>query len=346
MKKGWVILSMVLVLVLLFAVGCGGSKTGQENKPAESQGPAKQESRVIKVAHVVNEQDPYHVAALKFKELVEAKTAGNIKVEVYPNAVLGDERTLLEGMQVGTIDMGVITNGPVANFLPKIAVFEMPFLFSKREDAYAVLDGPIGQNILKELESVKLKGLAYAERGFRNLTNSKRPVLTPADVKGLKLRVMQNPVYIDLFNTLGANAVPMAWPEALTALQQGTIDGQENPVNVAYAFKLYETQKHLSMTRHTYAPALFVMSLDVFNKNFTPETQQILVEAAKEAGKYVRNWIAENEEKQLKEVEEKGLQVHYPELAPFKEAVKPVYQKYSDRFGNLISEIEAQLSKK
>ena len=193
---------------------------------------------------------------------------------------------------------------------------------------------------------MKLKGLAYAERGFRNLTNSKRPVLAPADVKGLKIRVMQNPVYIDLFNTLGANAVPMAWAEALTALQQGTIDGQENPVNVAYAFKLFETQKYFSMTRHTYAPALFVMSLDVFNKNFTPETQKILVDAAKEAAAHQRNWIAENEARQLKEIEAKGMQISYPDLAPFREAAKPVYLKYSDRFGNLITEIEAQLGKK
>lgn len=346
LKKGWVLLAVLLVLALTFAAGCGGTKTGQDTKPAEPKGPAKQEARVIRLAHVVNEQDPYHVAAMKFKEIVEAKTAGNVKVEIFPNAVLGDERTLLEGMQMGTVDMGIITNGPVANFLPKIAVFEMPFLFSKREDAYAVLDGPIGQNILKELETVKLKGLAYAERGFRNLTNSKRPVLAPADVKGLKIRVMQNPVYIDLFNTLGANAVPMAWAEALTALQQGTIDGQENPVNVAYAFKLFETQKYFSMTRHTYAPALFVMSLDVFNKNFTPETQKILVDAAREAAAHQRNWIAENEARQLKEIEAKGMQISYPDLAPFREAAKPVYQKYSDRFGNLITEIEAQLGKK
>lgn len=126
-------------------------------------------------------------------------------------------------------------------------MFELPFLFPSPEAAYAVLDGPIGRELLDELERVQLKGLAYAERGFRNLTNDVRPVYTPQDVAGLKVRVMENPVYIDTFQTLGANTVPMAWTEALTAMQQGTIDGQENPINVIYSFRLYEPQRYLSI---------------------------------------------------------------------------------------------------
>jgi tripartite ATP-independent transporter DctP family solute receptor len=153
-------------------------------------------------------------------------------------------------MQIGTVDMGIITNGPVANFVEEIAVFELPFLFPSPEAAYSVLDGAIGKEILASLERVQLKGLAYAERGFRNLTNNVHAVNVPADMEGLKIRVMENPVYIDTFKALGANAVPMAWTEALTAMQQGTIDGQENPINVIYSFKLYEPQKYLSMTRH------------------------------------------------------------------------------------------------
>ena len=190
--------------------------------------------------------------------------------------------TLLEGMQIGTVDMGVITNGPVANFVEEMAVFELPFLFSSPEEAYAVLDGPIGQELLDKLSEVNLKGLAYAERGFRNLTNSERPVSHPDDIDGLRVRVMENPVYVDTFRELGANAVPMAWTEALTAMQQGTIDGQENPVNVVHSFKLNETQNYMTMSRHTYAPAIFVMGMPVWNR--LPEAAQgVIKQAAQEA---------------------------------------------------------------
>ena len=175
----------------------------------------------LRLAHVVNEQDGFHIAATKLEELVEERTDGKVNIEIFPNASLGDERTLLEGMQIGTVDMGVITNGPVANFVEEMAVFELPFLFPSPEAAYSVLDGPIGQELLDKLADVNLKGLAYAERGFRNLTNSERAVNSPEDLDGLRIRVMENPVYTDTFRELGANAIPMAWTEALTAMQQG-----------------------------------------------------------------------------------------------------------------------------
>lgn len=326
---------MMVFIVLLsgFLIGC--NKTTPQ--PGTTVPDEVVEVTEIKLGHVVNEGDGFHIAALKFKELVEAKT-DKYEISIYPNAVLGDERTLIEGMQLGTIDMGVITNGPIANFLPEIAVFEMPFLFSSAEEAYKILDGSIGQDMLKKLETVNLKGLAFAERGFRNLTNSKRPVLEPADIKGLKVRVMENPVYIDTFTTLGANTVPMAWTEALTALQQGTIDGQENPINVIYSFKLYETQKYLSLTRHAYAPATFLMSKALFD-SFAPDIQQIVLEAAQEAAEYGRNWNAEQMAEQLKALEANGMEISEPDLSVFQEAVKPVYAKYADRFGKVLEDI-------
>ena len=180
-------------LFVLAVAGCGSAKP--DAKPAAA--PAQPQVKTIKLAHVVNEKDPYHITALKFKELVEAKSQGKIKVEVFPNASLGDERALIEGMQMGTVHAGVITNGPIGNFLPELAVFEMPFLFANEAEAYKVLDGPVGQKMLAKFETINLKGLAFAERGFRNLTNSKRPVRTPADAAGLKIRVMENPVFID-----------------------------------------------------------------------------------------------------------------------------------------------------
>ncbi|MGO2132391.1 MAG: TRAP transporter substrate-binding protein [Halomonas sp.] len=297
----------------------------------------------LRLAHVVNEQDGFHLAAEKFEELVQERSEGKIDVELYPNASLGDERTLLEGMQIGTVDMGVITNGPVANFLEEMAVFELPFLFPSPEAAYEVLDGEIGQELLGRLSEVNLVGLAYAERGFRNLTNSEQPVTTPDDIDGLRIRVMENPVYVDTFRELGANAVPMAWTEALTAMQQGTIDGQENPVNVIHSFKLYETQDHLTLSRHTYAPAIFVMGMPTWNK--LPEAAQaVLKQAAQEAAEYERQINAEMEAEQLAELTDAGMQiVDQPDIAAFQQAVAPVYEKYGEQFGDYLPRIQEAL---
>ena len=296
MNKKNALFLLSLLLVVVFAVaGCGGAEKKPEAKPAA--GP-----QIIKLAHVVNEKDGFHIAALKFKELVEARTKGAVKVEVFPNASLGDERTLIEGMQIGTVAMGVITNGPVANFLPEIAAFEMPFMFASPEEAYKVLDGAVGKKVLDKLDAINLKGLAYAERGFRNLTNSKKVVKTPADMAGLKIRVM------------------------------------ENPVNVIYSFKLNETQKYLTLTRHSYSPALFLMSKKVYG-SFNKETQDILVKAAQEAAVHERKWNAEQMSEQLKALKDKGMQITEPDVAAFQAAVKPVYDKYGPKFGTLLEDI-------
>ncbi len=301
-------------------------------------GLGKAQGRVYRLGHVVNEKDGFHVAAVKFKELVEKHSKGRIKIQIFPNAVLGDERTLLEGLQMGSVDFAIITSGPISNFAPKFAVVDMPFLFKDAQTAYKVLDGPIGKELLKELEKANLKGLAFAERGFRNLTNNKRPIYKPSDVKGLKIRVMQNPVYVSTFRALGANAVPMAWGDCLTALQQGTIDGQENPINVIYAFKIYETQKYLAMTRHTYAPAVIMTGLNLWKK-FSPEDQKLLLQCAQEAAEYERQWNTNQESKQLEFIKSKGMVVTYPNIKAFQKAVKPVYDKYRPILGEYIDRI-------
>jgi len=286
----------------------------------------------IKLAHVVNEQDAFHLAATKFKELTEKYTNGEVKVTIFPNAVLGDERTLLERMKMGIVDAGIITSGPFVNFVPQFGVVDMPFLFRDAEHAYKVLDGPIGDKLFADLEPQGWKGLAWAERGFRNLTNNKRPINKPEDVAGLKIRLMQNPIYVDSFKALGANAVPMAWTEALTALQQHTIDGQENPLNVIVSFKLYESQKYLAITRHAYAPAPIIMSMMTWKK-LTPAQQTAVLKAAREAAQYERDYDNQNEAGWLKELADKGMVITRPDLSAFLKAVKPVYDTYSDKFG-------------
>lgn len=218
----------------------------------------------------------------------------------------------------------------------------MPFLFSSNEDAYKILDGDIGQELLGKLEGANLKGLAYAERGFRNLTNSVRPVKTAADIAGLKIRVMENEVYTATFKALGVNAVPMAWSEALTALQQSTIDGQENPVNVLYSYKLWETQKYCTMTRHAYASAIITMSLDVFN-SLPADVQQVFLDAAQQAAEYERQWVADNEATQLQALKDGGMEiVEDPDIASFQAAVQSVYDSYP-QYADYLSSIKAEL---
>jgi len=289
----------------------------------------------IKFAHVVNEKDAFHVAAEKFKLPWSSGCLGALTVTIFPNAKLGDERTLLERMKMGIVDAGIITNGPIINFVPSFGVIDLPFLFRDPKHAYKVLDGSIGQKLMADLESQGWKGLAFGERGFRNLTNSKRTVSKPDDVKGLKIRVMQNPVYVDSFKALGANAVPMAWTEVLTALQQGTVDGQENPLNVIMAFKLYESQKYLSITRHAYAPAPIIMSMGTWKK-LTPAQQELVKKAAQEAAEHERAWDNKMEADWLKELKAKGMIVATPDLRPFQKAVQPVYDQYTAKYGKAL----------
>ncbi len=335
MKK---ILATVFVCAMTAAFAFAGGQAEGTSESLETMNPM-----TVRLAHVVNEQDGFHVAAEKFKELVESRTDGKITINIFPNAQLGDERTLLESMQLGTVDMGVITNGPVSGFLPEIAVFELPFLFATPEEAYQILDGPIGQELLRELETVNLKGLAYAERGFRNLTNSVRPVQSPSDMRGLRIRVMENPVYVDTFQALGANTVPMAWTETLTALQQRTIDGQENPINVIYSFRLYEPQQYLSLTRHTYSPALIVMGLGLWNR-MPADVQQILTESAQEAAEYERQWNADMAAEQLEALKANGMQViENPDVAAFQNQIQSVYARYGAEFGEYLDRIQAEL---
>ena len=189
------------------------------------------------------------------------------------------------------------------------------------------------------MESSGLKGIAYSESGFRNLTNNVKPIQTAADLNGLKLRVMENDVYTASFKAMGVNADPMAWADALTALQQGTVDGQENPVNVIYSYKLWESQKYATLDRHSYSTAIITMSANLFN-SLDAETQQIFLDAAQEAAEFERAWVAEQEADQLQAMKDNGMEViEDPDLDSFKEAVQPVYEQY-DQYADYVSRIQ------
>ncbi|HQC71021.1 MAG TPA: TRAP transporter substrate-binding protein [Sedimentibacter sp.] len=312
-------IALALIVVMVLGTACGQTV---DNPPTSA------EPTVIKLGMTINEQDSFYVCATKFSELVEERTNGAYDIQLFPNSSLGDERTMLESMQMGTLDSGIITSGPFVNFVPEFGVLDLPFLFPDNASAYKVLDGEIGKEILSKLEDHDLKGLAYAERGFRNLTNSVRPVRTAEDIKDLKIRVMENEVYLSAFKAMDVNAVPMAWTEALTALQQGTIQGQENPVNVIHAYKMWDSQKHVTMTRHAYAAAVITFSEEVFN-SLPADVQEIFVQAAQEAAEYERAWVAENEEAQIADLKANGMElIEEPDLESFRQAVQTVYDQY------------------
>ncbi len=341
------VLSLLLVLIMAVSLAaCSGSSesnSNDEGPEADEPGSASEAVTVIKLGTTVNEEDSFQIAAEKFAELVNDGTDGAYEIEIYPNGSLGDERTMLESMQMGTLDMGIITSGPFSNFVPEMGVLDMPFLFSNNADVYKILDGEVGQELLGKLENANLKGLAYAERGFRNLTNSKKEVTSASNAKDLKIRVMENEVYTKTFNSLGVNAVPMAWSEALTALQQGTIDGQENPINVIYSFKLWESQKYVTMTRHAYASAIFTMSLDKFN-TLPEDVQAVFKESAQEAAEHERQWVADNEESQMAELRDNGMTIiTEPDLKSFRDAVQTVYSSYPE-YSDYINRIEEALN--
>lgn len=307
----------------------GGAEAGKTEAGGESAAPAG-DATVFKLGTTVNEQDSFQVAAEKFAELVAERTNGAYAIEIYPNGTLGGERDMLESMQMGTLDMGIITSGPFINFSEAMGVLDMPYLFANNEQAYAVLDGEIGRELLDTLEDSGLKGLAYAERGFRNLTNSAKPIEKAEDLAGLKIRIMENDVYTASFEALGVNATPMAWADALTALQQGTVQGQENPINVIYSYKLWESQKYATLDRHSYSTAIITMSADLFN-GLDADTQQIFLDAAQEAAEYERAWVAEQEADQLQAMKDNGMEViENPDMDSFKAAVQPVYDKYTE----------------
>jgi tripartite ATP-independent transporter DctP family solute receptor len=294
----------------------------------------------LKLAHVVSTSAPYHIGAMEFAKLVDQKTKGRVKIEIYPGGQLGKgERECIEGLQIGTIDLVATSTGPVGGFVPQMLVVDLPFLFRDNSHVDKVLDGPIGKGLLKDLSKVGIKGIAFWENGFRNLTNNKRPVNKPEDVKGLKLRTMENEVHMDAFRTLGADPTPMTWGEVYTSLQQGVIDGQENPINIIRTHKIYEVNKNLALTGHVYSPALLLMNEKKF-KSLPADLQKALMAAGKEAAKFERKFIRDNEAKMLEELKGFGMQVTTPDKKLFQKATEPTYKKYEARFGkDLIDKI-------
>ncbi|MBZ4687574.1 MAG: TRAP-type transport system periplasmic protein [Clostridia bacterium] len=328
MRKKTLLISLVLVLTGLLIIGCSSGNTTEAEEGASNN----QEAKVITVGHVLAPEHPYHKGLLKFAEIVEEKTEGTYKVEVYPSGQIGGERDMVEGMQLGTVHGGLI-GGTLGLVEPKFMVTDLPFIFRDRKHAYKVLDGSIGQDLLDSLSNHKLKGLCFWENGFRQITNSKRPIKTPADMEGLKIRTPENKVQIAAIEAMGANPTPMAFPELFTALEQKVVDGQENSLSIIASSRLDEVQEYCTIINYMYQPATFVMSKKFFD-GLPSDIQKIIMEAAREAQKYERQLIQEEDEKLAKELKERGMKINTIEdVSLFREKVKPVYEQFSEKIG-------------
>jgi len=284
-------------------------------------------------AHTAPAEHAYTISMDRYAKLVAERTRGRVTIKVHHTRQLGEERQVVEGLQLGTIHLTVVSTGPLGGFVPEMNVVDLPFLFRDAEHAYKVLDGEIGQGLLKKFDAVGIKGLAYWENGFRQITTSKKPVQQPGDMKGLKIRVMENKIHQAAFRQVGADATPMAWGEVFTSLQQGLLDAQENPTPIVWAFKLYEVQKYLSLTNHVYSPAPVLMSKATWDR-LPADLQKILLDTATEVTKFQRDLLQEQDRKFLGELKAKGMVVNEnPDRAAFRKAMEPVFDQFQGQFG-------------
>jgi TRAP-type transport system periplasmic protein len=273
------------------------------------------------------------VAIDTFAKEVAARTGGRYKVETFYNGSLGGERESIEAVQLGTQELAFSSSGPVPNFVPETKILDVPFLFRDKAHARAVLDGPIGQDLLAKFDAKGFKALAWGENGFRHMTNSKRDVKAPEDLKGLKMRTMENPVHIAAYKGLGIITTPMAFPEVFTALQQGTVDGQENPLPVIMSAKFSQVQKHLSLTGHVYSPCIFVMNKASFDK-LSAADKTAFLQAAKVAVKANRDRVDQDDANGVKELRAQGMTViENVDKAKFVAMLAPVNADFEKQFG-------------
>jgi len=304
--------------------------------------------RTIKFAFQNQKGHPQAEGAQKFADLVAQKSGNKITVKLFPGGTLGGDLQTVSALQGGTVEMTVLNAGILTAQVKEFAVFDLPFLFASPQEADAVTDGAFGKNLLAKLNEKGLVGLGYWELGFRNLTNSKRPINKVEDIAGLKIRVIQSPIYIDMFNALGAAATPMPFPELYPALEQKAVDGQENPFTLIRTSKFYEVQKYLAVTRHVYNPQAVILSKKFFDA-LSPAEKKIVTDAVTEATAYQRQLSRQQAEEALAELKKAGMQV--TEFAPaemqrLRDKVKPVVDKHTAAIGeDTVKAVYAEIAK-
>lgn len=298
----------------------------------------------VKIGYALAEDSHYGVAAKAFEESLTGALGDQFTFRHFPSSGLGGEREVVEGVQLGTVEMTIVSTGTLSNFVPESGVFDVPFLFDSLDHARGVLDGEIGQEMLAKFDDAGLHALAWGEQGFRHITNNRAPISAPEDTEGLKIRTMENPVHIQAFEALGAAPTPMAWPEVIGALQQGAIDGQENPLSVIVSAKLSEVQKYLTLDGHVYSPALILISPKLWG-SLDDEQKAAFETAAADAVTAMRGYVDDVESSGIKTLKEAGMEVNElsaEEKATFRDALAEPYKAYEEQFGKeLMDRIQA-----
>lgn len=300
---------------------------------AASSGVLAQEirDRVIKFGHLVQPGHPIALGTERFAQLVAAKSGGKIKVKEYGGSILGSEAQQVSALQGGIQEMFAPATTSVASMVKEMSLIDTPFSFANARQVDAVLQGPFGRAVLQKLPEKGLVGLDYWETGFRNITNSRKPVISPEDAKGLKIRVMGNPLFIESFSSLGANPVPMAFGELYGALESRALDAQENPYSIVLTSKFYEVQKYMSVTNHVYTANVVLISKKFWD-GLSAAEKKILQDAALEAGAYHRALSRDAAEKDRKDLQAKGMQINDVSpatIAKLREITKPVADKFA-----------------
>ncbi len=339
LKKTSMLMCFLLVVSLAFT-GCGNSgKDNEQTNAKKVEDNIEKEKKstkpiTIKIANYYAPDHPVNKALNdKFKSIVEKETNGEVKIEVYPNNQLGNEQEFVEGVQLGTVEIA-LTGNLWENTVPQFRLMQMPYMFVSYDHADAVLNGPIGKKVYKYLEPLNVKVLASFPNGFRVVSNNKRAIKSIEDTKGIKLRVFQGETIIDEMQALGFDTVVMPFSEIFTALQQGVVDGQDNPLATAYYAGWYDVQKYVAITNHMYSPGYIVINNDVWNK-LSANAQEVVEKASIETAEAIKNEVKQEQEKIIKDITEKGVEVTYPELDPFIEKVKPIVDEYINEYPEL-----------
>jgi tripartite ATP-independent transporter DctP family solute receptor len=294
---------------------------------------AAQAQTIVKIGYATTATSHYGVGTTVFCDDIEKGTQGRYKCQQFPSSALGGEREMIEAVQLGTLDIVNTSTGPVGNFVPEVKIVDIPFLFRDYAHARKVMDGPIGQDILTKFPAKGLVALAWTENGFRHMTNNKRSIVKPEDASGLKMRTMENKVHMEGYRAFGIQPTPMAFPEVFGALQQGTVDGQENPIPVILASKFSQVQKHLSLTGHVYSPALLITSPRLMNK-LSDADKKVFYAAAKNASTAQRKKVNEDEDNGIAQLEKDGMTVvRKVDGQAFRNALIAPYAEYSKEFG-------------
>jgi TRAP-type transport system periplasmic protein len=298
----------------------------------------------IKIGYALAEDSHYGAGAKAFEESLKESLGDQFTFRHFPSSGLGGEREVLEGLQLGTVEMTIASDGTLSNFVPEVGVLGIPFLLRDKNHARAVLDGEIGDEMLAKFDEAGLHALAWGEQGFRHITSNRGPIETPADLEGLKIRTMENPVHIAAFNALGAAPTPMAWPEVIGALQQGAIDGQENPLSVIVSAKLNEVQENLTLDGHVYSSTIILVSPMLWD-GLDDEQKAAFEKAADDAVVAMRAYVDEVDESGVAQLQEAGMEVN--ELSAeqkdaFRAALAEPYKSYEEQFGkDLMDRIQA-----